>query len=64
MSAQVFERRTFTIDSAEIRARLDRDRVQSWGAAVAAEMAARRHGLDIRSRVTELLAGRGIGGTV
>lgn len=52
----------FTIDPAEIRARLEQDRSQPWGDAVGAEMAARRRAVDIRSRVTELLRERRIGG--
>ena len=52
----------FTIDPAVIGARLEQDRAQPWGTAVAAEMAVRRGAIDIRQRVTELLAERGIGG--
>jgi hypothetical protein len=56
-------RTDFAIDPAVIRARLEQDRARPWGDAVAAEIAARREAADIRSRVTELLAERGIGGT-
>jgi Histidine kinase-, DNA gyrase B-, and HSP90-like ATPase len=53
---------SFAIDPAVIGERLEGDRTQPWGAAVSAEMAARCRGLDIRRRVNELLADRGIGG--
>jgi Histidine kinase-, DNA gyrase B-, and HSP90-like ATPase len=63
IAMETAERLDFTIDPAEIAAQLERDRTQPWGTAVAAEMASRRRSLDIRQRVTELLAERGIGGT-
>jgi hypothetical protein len=49
------------IDPALIRERLEQDRAKPWGDAVGAEIAARRRAIDIRQRVTELLAERGIG---
>jgi hypothetical protein len=52
----------FTIDPAVIGTRLRQDRTQPWGTAVAAEMAVRRRGIDIRQRVTDLLAERMTGG--
>jgi hypothetical protein len=62
IAQETARRLDFTIDPAEIRARLEQERAQPWGAAVSAEMTARRGAIDIRSRVTELLAERGIGG--
>jgi 5S rRNA maturation endonuclease (ribonuclease M5) len=62
ITRETAERLDFTIDPDAIGARLEQDRTQPWGTAVSAEMTARRRGLDIRQRVTELLAERGIGG--
>jgi hypothetical protein len=61
IAQETAERLDFTIDPAEIRVRLEQHREQPWGDVVGAEMAARRRSMDIRSRVTELLAERGIG---
>jgi len=62
IATETAERLDFTIDPAVIGARLEQDRTQPWGAAVATEMAIRRQAIDIRQRVTGLLAERMTGG--